>query len=372
MISKRNARQIVTQLSGIIPNHINMMDEKGVIVASTDQTRVGQLHGGAQKLLKEKLDKIFVHHDNEYPKVRTGLNLAIVQDDKIIGVVGITGAESEVSHYGGIIRKMSEILLKETGVAEQRRLNELNRRRLIKKWISQDNITHSSDFIDRAASYGVDVSIGRRVLILDISQSRENSRSNSDKLLLEKIDNIIAEKLRPWPDSIMSRINSQICCLVPLSTDKEVLDLARAMHASVLENTGLVLCVGTDEKIEDIAASYKKAQKAFNAAARSLDTPTIKYVDIDLDIFLNEISIESRSLYWQKILGALTQKELEEYTRLVGCYFRNNGSIEKTAAKLYMHKNTLQYKLKKFLNTTGYDIRNVNDAIRVYLALLMA
>lgn len=370
-ISKISARQIVAQLSEVMPNHINMMDEHGVIVASTDQTRVGQLHGGAQKLLEEKLDKLFVHYDNEFPGVKMGLNLSIVQDDEIVGVIGITGAESEVFRYGGIIKKMSEILLKESDVAEQKRLDELNRRRLIEKWVGKSNISQSSDFIDWAAGCGIDVSIPRRVLVLDTHQAGRSGQDDSYKLLLEKIDNVIAEKLRPWPDAVMSRVNSQLCCLVPLRTDKEMLELARVMHSAVLENSGISLCAGIDEKVEDTASSYNKAQKAFNAAARSLDAPIIKYIDIDLDIFLNEISMENRSLYRHRIFGGLESKDLEEYIPLISCYFRNNGSIEKTAAALYMHKNTLQYKLKKFFNITGYDIRNVNDAVRVYLALLL-
>ena len=110
-ISKTIAMRIVTELGAIIDQRINLMDESGTIIASTDPSRIGTLHGGAQKVVRERLPELFIAADGEYPGSRAGLNLPIEMDGKIIGVVGITGEYAAIEKHGLVIKKMTEILL---------------------------------------------------------------------------------------------------------------------------------------------------------------------------------------------------------------------------------------------------------------------
>ena len=90
-ISRSTAMRIVTDLSDIVGQQINMMDENGLIIASTDPDRLGMVHGGSLKVLEGKLTSLIIHSDDEYPGSRPGLNLPIEIDGKYIGVIGITG-----------------------------------------------------------------------------------------------------------------------------------------------------------------------------------------------------------------------------------------------------------------------------------------
>ncbi|MBS3987865.1 MAG: sugar diacid recognition, partial [Erysipelothrix sp.] len=84
------AMQMVEELSTILSQHINFIDKEGVIIASSDQQRIGSVHMGAKKLIQENLPYIVIESDLEYPGSKQGVNLPIVVDDEIIGVIGIT------------------------------------------------------------------------------------------------------------------------------------------------------------------------------------------------------------------------------------------------------------------------------------------
>ena len=61
----------------------------------------------------------------------------------------------------------------------------------------------------------------------------------------------------------------------------------------------------------------------------------------------------------EKVLKNFSQKELKEFSTIMTIYEEFNGSITQTAEKLFMHKNTLQYKLNKIKRLSGYDPINL-------------
>ncbi len=66
VLSTTVAREIVKQLSQVIEHHINIMDTEGIIISSTDPNRIGSLHGGAKKIIDEKLNELLIESDDEY------------------------------------------------------------------------------------------------------------------------------------------------------------------------------------------------------------------------------------------------------------------------------------------------------------------
>ena len=56
-ISKNSATQIVNEISRLVKQNINLMDETGYIIASGDKSRIGSFHYGAYKIISENLDE---------------------------------------------------------------------------------------------------------------------------------------------------------------------------------------------------------------------------------------------------------------------------------------------------------------------------
>lgn len=124
IISKRKMQKIAEEIGGIIHKNVNIMDEKGVIIASTDEERIGIEHEAAKKVIAEKLDQLVVGEEGGYAGSKSGINLPIQIKDEIVGVVGITGTEEEVSILGDVIKKMTEILIVEEQRDSQKKMKE--------------------------------------------------------------------------------------------------------------------------------------------------------------------------------------------------------------------------------------------------------
>ncbi len=188
-ISKNSAKKIVLEVKDVIHQEINMMDEKGYIIASTDPKREGQFHTAAQKIISQKLDQILVVHDDEYAGTKKGINLPILFSGEIIGVIGITGDVAEVAKYGRIIKRITEILLLDAYAKEQRNIQENLRADFLKQWIYGKFIETDQDFLLRSRLFGVDVFKPFRVLIAAAADPDELQGKNEIqmKLLDQKI-----------------------------------------------------------------------------------------------------------------------------------------------------------------------------------------
>ena len=103
IITKETAQEIVEEIGREIGAHINLMDEHGKIIASTDASRIGNPHEGAKKIIQEGLGELYITREMENATTKQGINLPLVVDGKMTGVVGITGDREKVYGYGNII-----------------------------------------------------------------------------------------------------------------------------------------------------------------------------------------------------------------------------------------------------------------------------
>ena len=105
IISKTKMQRIADEIGDVINKHINIMDELGVIIASTDISRIGTLHGGARRIIEEKLTQLTVDSSDNFIGAKNGINLPLFINEQCVGVVGITGSVEEVGALGSVIKK---------------------------------------------------------------------------------------------------------------------------------------------------------------------------------------------------------------------------------------------------------------------------
>ena len=98
------------------------MDETGCIIASSDISRIGTYHSGAQRVISQRLEELVISEEDRYAGAKNGINLPIIIENEIIGVVGITGEKEEVQILGKIIQKMTKILIMESYQNNQKKI----------------------------------------------------------------------------------------------------------------------------------------------------------------------------------------------------------------------------------------------------------
>ncbi|PYG90314.1 purine catabolism regulator [Ruminiclostridium sufflavum DSM 19573] len=137
-----------------------------------------------------------------------------------------------------------------------------------------------------------------------------------------------------------------------------------------LKDIDVKIGYGTIEKnIKGIKYTYFNALKAVRTGY--LFRPREKvynYEDIEMYCVLNNLFKEDTKEFSEKILKPVTNKEL---LSTLNTYYECNASIEKTADSLYVHKNTIKYRLERIHEITGLDIKDNNDNFKLHLAVLI-
>lgn len=389
-ISRENALELVRQLSDVLQNNVNLMDAEGVIIASTNPQRIGQLHGGAKYLLEHDIEMLTIEQDGQFINSQKGINLPITKNGKNVGVIGVTGESKEMVRYAHVIWKMMEILLRENDIAEQARIQEHIRNRYIGRLMSSPHNISSPEFIREGASIGINLAQYRRVLacalLVPLSGEAHPQAGHDD--LIEKAMEMLS---RQWQSALMARVGQSFIFLMPSMRNSELLAVAEEMQGLVQKRFDLSLVVGIDgtettaAKLEARACgcdkklsaassslyeSYRQASRALDAALRSEGHGIVLYSDMDIGLFVHSVDDAIKKEYADLIFSNIAEEKIQEYSMIIDQYFINDRSIEKIAQKLFMHKNTLQYKIKNMQKETGYDLRTAHGGVVLYFAML--
>lgn len=380
IISKKQMQKIVEELEGTIQKNINIMDETGCIIASSDLSRIGTYHTGAQQVISQKLEELIICNQDEYAGAKNGINLPIIIEDEIVGVVGITGEKEEVQILGKIIQKMTKILIMDSYQSNQKKRMESMKNNFVFSWLfaSEDSGETEENIMLRGRLLGIDIHTDRVVMVLGIVNGKEDEKNFgidvADQELYDKVIKEIKRCLGQAPRHLVAQIGTRIVVFYQSSDIREALAAAKMMIENVKKqyDCQLYCGIGTEgaNRIE-IRRSYKEADIACNLALRLKNRNIKVYSDVDIELLLQSISRHERDMFLKKIFKDCPEDDIFRWVQMLRCYSENNGSITKTAEDCYIHKNTLQYRLAKLKEVTGYDPRNIKESIPLYIAMMI-
>jgi carbohydrate diacid regulator len=370
-ISKRNATYIVQEISKIIGEKINMMNADGIIIASSDVERIGSFHAAAKELIDLKLQEVVVKNASEYEGARPGINLAVNFQDEIVGVIGVTGPYQEVAKYGQIIKKMTEILLLDQYYKEQRDIDKRIKDRYLDEWMLGDSKSINPQFIQQGTVLQIDITLPRRVMAISFKAAEVLDAAQLQHMI-DASEKIIMDIIREDKNSVFLKSGLELLCAVPDRTDQEMVKLAEQMKKEIELRYPVKFCCGIDASYEGyflIHNSVIKAEKALRTALRSPQKGVRLYESITMEIFQSELSSNIKREYIIRIFKGCSLEEIENWIGVLNVFFEEEGSIVAAAQRLYIHKNTLQYKLNKIKERTGYDPRSIRYSSLFYNAI---
>jgi len=368
-LSVQQAQNIVEEIGAIVKQNINMMNEHGCIIASTDLSRVGHFHEGAKRIIDEHRAELYIDPDMATETMRMGINLPISHMKKIVGVIGITGTYEEVIGYGQVVKKMTEILIREKTEEDEKRLDLRVHSRFLEEWVLENGLLQSQSLIERGIMLGIDITVQRRVMVVSVRDLSRYVNTMKGQKLMECVENAIAAVVMQKCENIVWRNTARQILLLRDGSDQKMKEFAGRLCAMVNEQFGVCLAVGIDGKASNIHDAYLQADKSWRSAMISQEN-ILAYDQITLELFISEISPTVKAEYVEKIFAGCSYLERRQWIGLLEVYFAANGSIAEASARLYIHKNTLQYKLKKLERLTGYDVRQLRYTSVFYMAML--
>ena len=156
----------------------------------------------------------------------------------------------------------------------------------------------------------------------------------------------------------------------------EVEEFARAFESSFLTETGATVYIGISdprEALSDIPAAYQEAFNAINVGRVYHGAKRVfTHRSLLLERFLSDVSPEMSMSYNNRIFNRGTAKLFnDEMVHTIETFFDNSLNLSETARKLYIHRNTLVYRLEKVQHTIGLDLRNFDDAVTFKMMMLL-
>ncbi|CAD6560321.1 sugar diacid recognition domain-containing protein [Paraburkholderia sabiae] len=382
-IDSRLAAQIVEQVTNVLPFDINVMDAKGSVVASTDPTRVGTFHSGAQMVLGSSRE---VEIDDataaRITNVRPGVNLPLVVRGKLIGVVGLTGAPDEVRRFGKLLQGMAQLILEREQLTLELRREERHKEEFIRQAINERSESSREDLAAWAERLGIDLTVTRCAVLCRFTFNQTDQNA-----LLSELEQVQAHLTAQRPDFMVARSSlSELAIFREFEVDAanpyqaaetahKVLHEVKTLIASVCKRSFLLALGVALPNIDGLRQSWTCAINTLQAgeAQRSngAGEHCFSYYDHRLAVLFSTLpdnwALAELLLPLRRLLDTERDAPLLQHT--LNVWYEHEAHPTRTAKALGIHRNTLDYRLKKINDATGLNLSTFEDSVMMYIAL---
>ncbi|OIK12155.1 sugar diacid recognition domain-containing protein [Bacillus sp. MUM 13] len=359
--------KIVREVQQVLSGDIIVVDTKGEIIASTQHERIGNFHEGAQLVLRSK-EKLYINQTmtNKLKGVKAGINMPIILDEKVIGVIGVTGDPKEVEPYAELIRRMTELIIKEAFYAEQLEWKTKGLESFFHEWVNLKIV--DEEFLERGKLMGISMNVNHFCCMLQIPKSV--FQKNEGHILQRNIFELSQEFFQRKDDYIIRWGEGRYLLLKSVSPTynrgwftRQLKEFKRVFEHRYRCNISIGVGKTYDGKV--IHRSYIEAKKAQKVAQKT--GGLVFYEDLVIDVILEEIPRDMQHEFLERTVGILLEQP--ELIETLEWYISNNQSVKETALKLHLHINTLYYRLKQIKELTGIDPKETDGIVLFYIAL---
>jgi carbohydrate diacid regulator len=355
MLTKEIAQTIVHETSQRLNRNINIMDEKGRIIASGNPERIDDIHEGALEVLKSgEALTISAGHKEVWRGTQPGINLPIEFQDEIVGVIGITGNPEEIHEFAGIVKMITELMIQQKFIA-----NQLEWQQRTKEMIVEELLKESPAFnnIERGLSLlGTKLKAPFRVHVVQLSD-----RAMTNQTLIQKVESMIGERSG---FACFININRLFFVFSGLGEQEAVNTLNRIYKELKQLNFTFRLSFGMPfDALENFSQAYSDCDLALKITNEQEDF--VSFAEIEPRALIHTIEPARAGRFTDRVFT----KTVAKYADTLQAFFEHNQNIQQTADELFIHRNTLIYRLTKIQEETGYDPKNFKDALTLQLAL---
>ncbi len=364
MLMPEMAGKIVSEVRKLIDEQVLITDVNGIIMASTDESRIGNFHEGA-KIASEKEEVLVISKADEtrLKGVKAGMNLPVFFNGSVIGVIGITGEPEKVTPYGELVRKMTELLLQENYYYEQIDWQARTLEAYVFDWIQQRDA--SSSFFNRGEFLGIDLDIERACVIIKTPQEEQLMDRNFWSFVTRWLDQETDDVLVRWGTDRFVFLKA----VDPKSPFRKssLRDSLLKLQRMIAGRFGVFISAGVGSVVgpSDMRKSFLQAERALAAAEEN--GSVIFEEELQLEIVLQDITQDSREAFLERTITPLFYES--ELMETLKAFFEQDQSLKNTAAAQHIHINTLHYRLKRIEEVTGLNPRKSNDFVILYIAM---
>jgi len=344
-------QSIIYQMKDSVDRTIGVIDDRGTIIACSQLTLMGQTRKGALEEISYSFDSI-TYEGYTYKPIGTHSHI-----EYIAFVEGTDDAAMSTASLLSVSLSNIKTLYDE----------KYDKTSFIKN-IILDNILPGDIYI-KAKELHFDSEIHRCVYLIKF-------QNKSDIRPYDIIQNLFPDKNK---DYVISLGENDIVLIKEVkyaldqrnleATAKTIVDTVSSEFLMKV-NIGIGTVVTT---VKDLARSFKDAQVALEVG-KVFDTEKniINYETLGIGRLIYQLPSTLCEMFLQEVFKRGSLESLDRETLMtIQSFFENNLNVSETSRKLFVHRNTLVYRLEKIKKLTGLDLREFDHAITFKVALMV-
>ena len=350
-MSNKLFQGVIHQMKDAIDRVIGVVDENGVIIACSELVRIGEIRQGVREELNYTSD-VVTSGGYTYRPMNAG-----VKSDYVVFVEG----EDKMAE------KMSKLLAISLGNIKNLYDEKYDKGSFIKN-IILDNILPSDIYI-KSKELHFNTEEMRIVFLIKFF-------GKTDMMPFEMLQNMFPDKTKDYVISVGEHDIVLVKDIKPGTETRDVEKIATNIADTLSAEFYTKVAIGIStivENIKDLARAYKEAQIALDVGkVFESEKSIISYENLGIGRLIYQLPTTLCEMFLQEVFKRGSLESLDRETLLtIQCFFENNLNVSETSRKLFVHRNTLVYRLEKIKKLTGLDLREFDHAIVFKIALMV-
>ncbi len=294
-------------------------------------------------------------------QVIDGLQYFKIFDDKRLEYILLVQGQNENVYTIG---KLAVLQIENLLIAYKERFDKEN----FVKNLLLDNLL-LVDIYNRAKKLHIDVETRRVAFLVQSSYGIEHNLVEAMKQLEPMRDSDFITAVDEKSVVYVTEIDEQ-------DTQAQFIQSAEAIVGG-LEKEGVLdvkIAIGNPaNNIKDVSRSYKEAQIALEVSKIFYEEATvIAYNQLGIGRLIYQLPLSLCKMFIREVFGDYSPDAIDDETlATIDKFFENNLNVSETSRQLFIHRNTLVYRLDKIQKNTNLDLRNFEDAIAFKIALMV-
>mgnify|MGYP003292958344 CR=1 FL=1 len=351
MVSNQVIQTSIDELKTITKVDLSVYDLNGQVIADTtpgNSVSSGLIAGFANSPADSQV--IGTHH-----------LLKIYDDEELLYILIASGSDDTAYMIGKVAVSQIQNLV----VAYKERYDHNN----FFQNLLLDNLL-LVDIYNRARKLHIDVTIPRAVFIIETRKERDGmtaellktmfSCQNGDYITAVDESSVILIKALDKTDGHETLKQTANTIADMIST--EVMLNARVAYGTIVP------------ELKEVSKSYKEAKMALEVGKIFYaEKSVVAYSTLGIGRLIYQLPVNLCRIFIDEIFGnrSIPDEIDEETLNTINKFFENNLNVSETSRQLFVHRNTLVYRIEKLEKTTGLDIRTFDDALTFKIALMV-
>ncbi len=343
-------QNIILQFKDSVDTEVGVIDAEGTVIACTELSEIGQKWPEVVAPINESEDACVVIGDRTFKSLPgwSGHFAVFTRQDSpaasTVCSVAAVALSTAKNYYEAKHDKVSFI-----------------------KNIISDNILLSDLYI-RAKELHIETELNRGVFVI------RRTDEHAEMVTVEAVQNAFPDR---QTSAVLSMGESDVVLVQQVGENVSTRDLekiAQSLCETLPGGENVIIGIGTvAAHLRDLAKSYKEAQIAIEVG-KVFDTEkrVINYENLGIGRLIYQLPTTLCEMFLQEVFKKNPIDALDKETLFtINKFFENNLVLSETARKLFVHRNTLVYRLEKIKKLTGLDLREFDDAITFKVALMV-